>query len=142
MTANAVQQATYSDLKVVKSRGQFQIILEAPLEQMARFVEMFGAPVPGAEIPVALARLIAPPAEPKERRAFHTLPLPQQAALCCADPRFREYLSVETEDTAAQAVREHCNVTSRAELATLVQAGKKWQGLLADFVSWKEHAGR
>lgn len=53
----AVFRATYSDLRIVKARKLFQVVLEAPLEQMETFVRLFGAPNPSAEKWCAIARL-------------------------------------------------------------------------------------
>lgn len=57
MTANAIMHASYSDLKLIKSRSVCQIVLEIPIERAAAAVEMFGVPIPGQEIAVAVARL-------------------------------------------------------------------------------------
>lgn len=57
MTDAAVFQGTYSDLCFRKTRSVAVISVEIPIEMAGAFVAAFGAPVPGAEIPVALARL-------------------------------------------------------------------------------------
>lgn len=111
----AAFQGSYSDLKFVKSRSVAQVTVEIPIEQAAAFVAAFGAPTPGAEIPVAIARLdlakatseaprlageasetsmsmLARPI-PKERRRFDTLPLSQQAAMRCNEVAFRRFVA-------------------------------------------------
>lgn len=157
MTANAVQSATYSDLKVIKSRGQFQIVLEAPLEQMARFVEMFGAPCPGAEIPVAVARLAMPGAEPKPEKVskpFASLPASQQAAMKSGDAVFQEWLAKrfpeawqrlsheegwgDSKEIAAEMIRDYCGVKSRADIDSNRDAALGWAKLLRAYVNDRE----
>lgn len=147
MTNNAVQSATYSDLKVIKSRGQFQIVLEAPLEQMARFVEMFGAPCPGAEIPVAVARLVAPVAEPKRtneaasergRLAYATAGERERAvtraALLCGDPAFQAWAGVKGDEAATvRFLRRKLEVQSRGEIASSDEAYRKFIALELEY---------
>jgi hypothetical protein len=53
----AAFQGSYADLKFIKSRSVAQVVVELPIEEAAAFVAAFGAPVPGSECPVALARI-------------------------------------------------------------------------------------
>jgi hypothetical protein len=56
--ADAVFQGTYSDWKLVKTRSVVQIVIEVPLEQAQHVYQVLGGmPQPGAEMPVAVARL-------------------------------------------------------------------------------------
>ena len=57
MTDEAILQGTYHDLKLVRTRGVAQIIIEIPLEAAPAFVNAFGVPNPSEEIWVAVARL-------------------------------------------------------------------------------------
>lgn len=51
-------QATYSDLKIIKTRGAFQLIFELPLENFNDAMAVLGgAPRPDREVWVAIARL-------------------------------------------------------------------------------------
>lgn len=154
----AIFQGSYTDLRFVKSRSVAQVIVELPIERAADFVAAFGAPLPGAEIPVALAR-IAPAksaseprnapdraSEPKERRPFKSLPLAQQAAIRCQDEDFRRFIVerqggsdmvvTDAESTAA-TVREICGVASRSEIREQNVSGEVWRDLDRAFLEWK-----
>lgn len=54
----SVLQATYSDLKIIKTRDSFQIIFEMPLAEFNHAMAVLGgAPRPDGEVWVAIARL-------------------------------------------------------------------------------------
>lgn len=60
MTSNtpSALQATYSDLKIIKTRDSFQIIFEMPLAEFNHAMAVLGgAPRPDGEVWVAIARL-------------------------------------------------------------------------------------
>lgn len=162
--APAVVAGTFSDLKTVKSRGVVQLVIEVPIERGAEVVEAFGFPQPGAEIPVAVARLVAPPdtgssngrtadfdsanagstpapvttSSPADKRKWSELPLSQRAALLCSDALFRQFAQVEdTPDAAAAWLRHHCGVKSRADLNTDHEAAERFDRLSRDFIRWK-----
>jgi hypothetical protein len=157
MSANAVIQGNYSDLKFVRTRKVVQVVIEIPIEHAADFVQKFGAPDPSAETWVAVARLDldraqktaeTPVATEREPRKFADLPLPQQAALMCDRADFQEFMeefwSVQVHqlgkpeaDDTADAVRKFCGITSRAELATNELAARGWKELLVKFESWR-----
>jgi hypothetical protein len=55
---NAALRATYSDLKIIKTRDSFQIIFEMPLAEFNHAMAVLGgAPRPDGEVWVAIARL-------------------------------------------------------------------------------------
>src|SRR6185437_11188093 len=56
MTAAAIT-ATFSDYRLVKSRGVLQLVLELPVERQAQAFEALGFPMPGTDIHVGVARL-------------------------------------------------------------------------------------
>lgn len=155
MTAPAaVFQGSYADIVVRKTRSVFVVSVEFPLEAYQAFVAAFGGPTPGAEVPVALARLdrSKPASEPrkgngeavKERRKFHDLPLSQQAALSCNDDRFQRFLAERdqkwgppyTPEVAAERVREICGVGSRSAIVDEEPSGKHWRRLNSEFMAW------
>lgn len=156
MNAAAVQ-GFYCDLKFIKTRSVAAITIEIPIEQAAAFVAAFGTPHPSAEIPVALARLdttqpkpkalSAPPqrdSEPsKERRPFASLPASTQAGIVCNEPAFWKYLidkfgrDVAGAVTAADFVREYCEIDSRSELAANPKAKLRWELLASDYLAWR-----
>lgn len=151
MSAPAAFQGTYSDLKIVRTRKVAQIIVEIPLEAYGAFVAAFGAPSPGSETWVAIARLKAGVAaageEQKERRRFSELPLAQQAALKCGDKAFWRFINetmgfptVETEESCADVVRRLCDVASRGEIKPETVPGSRWNQLLGRFDAWMRTA--
>lgn len=159
MSAPAAFAGSYADIAIRKTRSVFVVSVEFPLERYQAFVAAFGGPTPGAEIPVALARLApekpatasrsANGGDAKERRPLKELPFPQQAALRCGDAEFRHFLFVEIEadlnmtataDAAADFVRNYCGVSSRSEIRPETNAGILWERLNARFTAWRHEA--
>lgn len=155
-----VVAATFSDFRVVKSRGVFQLIMEAPIENMMLALNALGQPgiatdnwcmIQPIKKPVAenAATIAAKPAENKPKRKFSELSLPEQCALRCEDGRFERFLYESRQvvfdtdatgyhpemDTAA-FVRGILGVNSRAELSTNHDAANKWRSLEAEFQRW------
>jgi hypothetical protein len=152
MPAPAAISGTFSDLKTVKSRSVVQLVIEVPIEQGAAVIEAFGFPQPGAEIHVAVARLVAAsttiehqPKDEKPRRKFSDMPRWQQSGIRCNEPAFWKWLidrhnfGVDTPQEAAEAVREICGVFSRAELDSQPTAGERWDRMEAEFDIWMHH---
>ena len=153
MTRAAAFQGFYSDLRFIKTRSVAAITIEIPIEQASAFVAAFGAPTPGAEIPVAIARIDPkklaseapkPSGEAKERRRFHDLPLSQQAAMRCNEPAFQKFLMEEcgydaaNAPDAATAVREICGVSSRGNISDDHPSGAIWRKLESDYFLWMQ----
>jgi hypothetical protein len=138
MTAAAFS-GDYVDLRFVKSRKVAQVVVEIPIEQAAAFVAAFGAPNPSTGVPVALARLAAAQEQQpaKERRKFSELPPSQQAAMRCNERDFQTFMDASTPDEAAESVRLHCGIRSRAELNSSPEAAAKWDLLEADYFAWQ-----
>jgi hypothetical protein len=148
-----VLQATYADLKTVKTRSTCQLILELPIEALTDVVALLGAPVPGNEVWVAVARLrpeavqsppamIEPPDGDKPPR-----PLSQVSAILCNIVAFRRFLHeqhgfdvIPTVDEAADWVREHCGVQSRREFDTDDAAASNFRSLRGEYTAWMECA--
>lgn len=146
--------ATLSDFKLVKTRKVAQFVFEVPLEQADEALRALGG-LPQAHserwcaivlLDLSKASPTAPetPTEPiKERRRFNTLPLPQQAALLCADPKFWRFLSercngdVASEDDAADWIRNDCEIASRGDLSTNERAAAIFRILVREFDVWK-----
>ena len=148
MSAAAIK-GDYVDLRFVKGRKVLQIVVECPIEAGPSVVQAFGTPNPETNIPVALARLNEEPKpEPvKERRSFDELRPSQQAGMLCQQGDFRTFLAERSGcthfktldiDMAADDVREHCEVHSRADLDTNPTAAGLWQSLRAEFEAWKQ----
>lgn len=144
---------TYADLKFVKTRSVAQIVVEISIEKADDFLAMFGAPQPGSEVPVALARLVAtpkvePPAQ-KERTPFNQLPLSQQCAIRCGDAQFRDYMEqtfnhsdgpqyipLRTAEDAASLFRMTFGIASRSVLDTDARLGTAWKAMEDDYQKW------
>ncbi len=159
MSDAAAFVGNYADIVTRKTRSVFVVSVELPIERYQAFVAVFGGPLPGKEIPVALALLDPkaaasaaradagePPA--KERRKLAEMQLSQQAALRCGDPLFWKYLDtlgypgapVRSESDAAELVRRFCAVDSRSGIKPGTQAGAQWEFLDRKFLEWKHGA--
>lgn len=155
-------RATYSDWKLIKTRGVVQVVMEVPLADAdAAYDVLGGMPVHGKERWFGIAALKPEEAAAKPRPS---IPSPQtdgatrmewrelqpaaQAGIRCADPIFIAFLKdsyaaywMNYEDAAA-AVRDICEVHSRSELGTNHKARVLWKQLDDQFQAWKalEHA--
>lgn len=139
-----VLKATYADIKTVKTRGVCQIVLEMPIEGMQDAMNLLGAPVSGNEVWVAIARLKSG-TETATVTPVRKGTLAQQAGILCGEPAFRRYLAEKLWDgqvimldldMAADTVRTHCGVTSRADLDKDDIAATKFHDLRADYKLW------
>jgi hypothetical protein len=150
MTAPAVIRGTLSEIKPVKTRSIWQIVVEIPVEQAQSAIDTLGVPVPGKERWVAVALLDAassapqpaPAPEPdKPRRRFQDLPRSQQAGMRCEEPEFASWMKQKNPGAwnasggeVAGAVRWLCAVNSRAELNTDPVAGRLWDHLNTQYL--------
>ena len=134
-----VLKATYADLKTVKTRSTCQLILELPIEALTDVVGLLGAPVPGNEVWVAVARL-RPEAVQEPAAIEHKPPksLAQLAGIICNEPAFWKYALVENAEEAAEHVRVYCGVTSRSALDSNDDAASKFKTLKADYRIWRD----
>lgn len=155
MTKPAAFQATYSDLRFIRTRKVVQVVLEAPIEQAAAIAAALGYPDPAQETWVAVARLntdvarqlaardgyvIEPaPEKPIERRKFETFPIGQQAAMRCQEPVFRAFLqetfdlrAMPSEEGAADILRDHFRVLSRSDIPA-----ELWAAFDRHYLAWK-----
>lgn len=138
-----VLKATYADLKTVKTRGVCQIVLEMPIEGMADAFSLLGAPIPGNEVWVAVARLrpsvSAVASEPVEIEPHHKpKSLAQIAGIICNEPAFWKYVNVADANAAAEYVRGHCGITSRSALDSNDDAAQAFRTLKADYLIWRD----
>lgn len=156
MTAPAAFAGSYADIVIRKTRSVFVVSVEFPLERYQAFVAAFGGPAPGAEIPVALARLAPekPATAPrnanggdggKERRAWGQLKLAEQAGVRCEDREFQRFICEQVGlpidgQTAAMLVRRLCGVDSRSEITPESNAGVAWVNLDAQYLAWRHEA--
>lgn len=131
---------SYSDLKVVKTRSVVQVIIEIPLERGAEVTGLLGLPQPNAEIPVAIFRMNPERLQPQPvaeleppRRAAK---LSQIAGIICNEGAFQRFIQVANADEAAEYVRVHCNVSSRANLDGNEDAAAAFKALKGEYDLW------
>jgi len=148
MSDKAVFKATYSDLRFIKSRKVATVSLELPIEQADAFVKAFGTPNPASETWVGIARLDLSKAAPeapkaKERRQFADMPLSQQCAIRCNEPKFRRFLARDVADfemfdvtMAAEEIRSLCKIVSRSELDSNADAAAIWRRIDDAYWGW------
>lgn len=137
-----VLKATYADLKTVKTRGVCQIILEMPIEGMADAFGLLGAPVPGNEVWVAVARL-RPEATIAENATVAEITPPRKAAsqaqlagILCNEGAFQKFIGAADADAAAEYVRVHCRVSSRANIDGNADATEAFKALKGEYELW------
>jgi hypothetical protein len=161
-------RATFSDMKLVKTRQVAQLIFEIPLSEFDAAYEVLGGmPNPANErwfgiaaIKVSEATETSRPgqestldpdrAKPTKRDWCDVQPA-AQAGIRCAEPAFRAFLrevkQCEIRDndpeSMAWAVRRLCGVTSRVELGTRHAARVLWNQLDDEYQAWlaKERVG-
>lgn len=155
-----VLKAVYADLKTVKTRSTCQVVLELPIEALTDVVALLGAPIPGNEVWVAVARLrsggaaIEQPAaqieHANDQRAADDIPgkpprpLSQVSAILCNIVAFRRFImeqydgwdQMPTVDEAADWLREQCGVRSRREFDTDTAAAANFRNIRSSYSAW------
>ena len=159
MTTPAAFRATYSDLKLIKTRGVVQIVFELPLADFdAAYAVLGGLPDSSKETWFGIAPIrtgaqpqpTQPPAgASRDKREWRDMQPAQQAGIRCGEPIFVAFLK-ETypedwralEEDAPQLVRFLCGVSSRAQINTQHGARVIWHQIDTQFQAWKalEHA--
>lgn len=141
-------RGTYSDWRLVKTRGVVQVILEIPLADADMAYQILGGmPDSSKERWFGIAPLSQKEPKP-DKRDWRDLPPAQQAGIRCEEPAFISFLKEERPDdwhetnNAPDCVRLICAVKSRSELGTNHIARVIWTQLNAAFEAWKvaEHA--
>ncbi len=127
----AAIQATYADYRRVKGRKVLQIILEVPLEQAQQVHDTFGEPMPDGSTWVAVALLNK--AVAGERKGGK---LAQKAGILCNEGGFQKYIGARNAEHAAEIVRKHCAIQSRADLDHDVDAARRFNRLTTDYELW------
>lgn len=144
----AAIQATFSDVKLIRSRKVCQLVLEIPLEQAdAALLTLGGIPQPHSERWVALARLNGHAPEPKpdkEKQRWEDVKLSMQAGMRCEEKAFWKYISersgkvveIINAGEAAHWVRTFCGVDSRSGLNNNPEAAQRWRDLDRSYHAW------
>ena len=135
-------RATYSDLKLVKTRKVLQLIFEVPIEEADNALRVLGGmPRADAETWVAIAPITeeaatrAPTPADTNRKSWGETPLVQQAGIRCNDVEFQQWVAASDTHDAIEAVRRICEVKSRTEFATDDGAAERWRNLDRDFLA-------
>jgi hypothetical protein len=143
MTQPAAFRATYSDWKLVKTRGVVQVILEVPLaDSDAAYEVLGGMPDPSKERWFGVAAISQEPAPKKTPIDWRDVQPAAQAGIRCGEPRFREFLRCEhgfdakDTDEAATVVRQLCQVNTRAAFSTNPAARARWTHLDNQYRAW------
>ena len=154
-------RATWHDLKLVKTRGQAQLIFEVPIERAQEALDLLGIPQPAHEIEVGIARLKAEatkqqPPEPKPSRSWYEMKPSQRAGILCEDMRFARWANefegagilLEPNDAgewpcdlAAKWLRERLGIESRSQLNTAPQDGPYLNAFLQIESRFRQWAG-
>lgn len=147
-------RASYSDLKLIKTRQCVQVIFELPLADFdAAYTILGGMPNAASEAWFGIAPLKSAEREEtrdKPKHDWNDLPPATQAALRCNQPVFQAFLreamnyaSVKDEDSAAVALRHICVIKSRSELSIDHRKRVLWHQLDSQFSDWlaKERVG-
>ena len=162
-------KATYSDWKLVKTRGVVQIVFEVPLAEADGAYEILGGmPVIAKERWFGIAAIKASQQEEdravprqtsspstggakRDKMDWRDLQPAAQAALRCNDATFRAFLVEEHEsrprdvsdpEEAAEFIRSMFGINSRSELGTDQRKRVLWHQLDEQYQAWKalEHA--
>lgn len=140
MTDAAIIEAEYVEWKMVKTRKALQLIFEVPLEKQALVQAALGTPMPDTSTPVAIARLnlaALTQAEPEQIEApRRSKSLAQVAGILCNTGSFRKFIRVETVDQAADYIRAHCRVSSRANIDGNPDATAAFDALRGEYELW------
>ena len=133
---------------MVKTRKVLVLSFEVPLEAQETVQAALGTPMPDAETWVAIARLRqggaepvsepGPPAiehqpEPPIRRSKS---LAQIAGILCATGSFQKFAGASNEQEAADYIRGHCGVASRAEIDSSENATRIFKDIKSDYDFW------
>jgi hypothetical protein len=165
MTEPLAFRATYSDWKLVKTRGVVQIVMEVPIAEYRAALDVLGGmPDPGRENWFAVAPLKTPQTEkeiepsnsratlqPEEtdkprmagaKRDWRAVPKPQQAGIRINEPTFAAYLREEHAHDWREAgdpdgcIKFMCGINSKRELATNARAGALWFQIDSSYQAW------
>ena len=155
MKPPAAFRASYSDWKLIRTRKVVQIVLEVPVEEAdAAYQVLGGMPNPAESFWCAVARLQPDTANlAKKKQEWDELKPSAQISIRCGETAFRKFLVEKFHDAywsnleedwspierAIVFVREHCGVTSRADItADNPQAFAAWKRLEWDYRAWQQ----
>tara|TARA_B100001057_G_C22859775_1_gene954032 strand:- start:2466 stop:2906 length:441 start_codon:yes stop_codon:yes gene_type:complete len=138
---NRIMKGTYSDYKLIKTRGVISVSVEFPIEQAEEFVRMFGMPKLDTEKWVALAGLN----EEVIHRNEDVVRTIQQAGMLCKEINFGRFLKnqknmldviPEKEDTIAKGLRAILGIQSRTDFHNDNNALIAFNRLKSEYETW------
>jgi hypothetical protein len=128
---------TYADLRQVKSRGVWQVVIDVPSEDAEKLVELFGLPRQDEPTWLAIARLkvppgagtgathgsVASPAPPPPEKPANAPggAYAKRAGILCNNPRFQAWIGgggiddARPAEDAADLLRWQTDVASRRD---------------------------
>ena len=137
---------SYSNFKIVPTRSVVQVIIEVPIERGGEVTDLLGFPRPGAEMPVYILRLREEAARASQEAAaieHQPEPLPRKpaklaqiAGILCNSGAFQKWSGNKNAEEAAEWIRGHCNISSRAELDGNEDAAAIFRELKGEFDAW------
>lgn len=144
MTKPAAFRATFSDLKLVKTRQVAQLIFEVPLADFdAAYDVLGGLPDSAKEKWFGIAPIVLTANRPEKAKLdWRDVQPAAQAGIRCNEPTFIAFLK-ENHDVAwretadsAECVRMICGVNSRVQLGTNHSARVIWHQLDSEYQAW------
>lgn len=162
---NAVVSGSLAEIRFVKSRSVAVLCVEIPIEAAEDAIGKFGIPLPGQEIPVAVARLNlgkevshvtgrlneSPPGSglgakdtgksDRAKEAYRALDemgrAVTRAGIMAADRNFWKWVGCSDEDGAAHYIRNSLGIDSRAKIGTDGAAYREYLNLEHQFAVYQ-----
>lgn len=143
---HAVVDGEFVTYSHIKTRKTFSIVIEFPEEQALHVLNTLGSPVGGNSKRVAVCLLNEQSANPviRENGTTEGEKLRIRAVMLCKDSEFHDFVKSQTSlgsTTDPQGYNRHficryCQIKSRSELATNIEAQKKFKELDRKYKEW------
>lgn len=165
--APAAILATFSDLRLVKSRKTAQLVFEVPMEKLKEALDALGMPDPQGDVWCGIAlvpkslgdaptredgvenvsrKAILTHSSPKPKKRWHEMPASQRAALLVHEPDMWRFLNltmpsdiepVRNEFDADAELKRLLGITSKSELISGTDALAKFTVIEGNFHAWR-----
>lgn len=145
MTDNAIVAGEFTHFRHLKTRKVVVLEVEIPEELFQDAISKLGMPIGGESKPVAIALLDKSvvkesfTGEPTEGEKLRT-----RAVMLCKERGFQIFcesldknIIVFNENHAREFLINYCNIKSRSELATNIEAQNKFKELLESYKAWQ-----
>ncbi len=128
-------KATFAEWRMVKGRKVLQLVMEVPLEKQQEVSDVLGFPMPDRDLWVGIARITEEAATaPRGGK------LAQRAGILCNEGGFQRFMDTTNAEDAAEALRQHCGVTSRAHIDNSDGAARKFLDRVGEYELWLRDA--